>query len=281
MDTKERIVLLDNGSVRAASTLELRRIAAELSRQLSEEVWPVSLQHSDKVSETELSGEAARTWVEFLKEAEGSSVKRLRVIPLFFGPSAAVTRRAPALAREALGGDQKMRLTFGETLANTDGCSDLAEVMLEGVCGILDTIEKTERPIILLVDHGSPNRKVAECRDGVATELRQKLGSKVSRVVACSMERREGAAYDFCDPLLGAALDDLAREGTREVIVCLMFFSPGRHAGPGGDIAEICEQSEFSKKGGRIRFTPLVGALPSLVGLLAKRLPGKQEASSR
>jgi sirohydrochlorin ferrochelatase len=60
-----------------------------------------------------------------------------------------------------------------------------------------------------------------------------------SGVVACSMERRAGAEYDFCEPLLAGVLRSPRARAARLVIVALLFISPGKHAGPGGDIAEI------------------------------------------
>ena len=43
--------------------------------------------------------------------------------------------------------------------------------------------------------------------------------------------------YDFNDPLLETALLNVSDAGP--VIVALMFLQPGKHAGAGGDIAEI------------------------------------------
>ena len=52
-------------------------------------------------------------------------------------------------------------------------------------------------------------------------------------VIASSMERRSGAEYDFNEPLLESVLE---RPELDSVIVSLLFFSEGRHAGPDGDI---------------------------------------------
>ena len=56
MEEKNCILLVDNGSHRAASVLSLRRIAKELSVRSGREVHPVSLLHSTKVDPEELDG---------------------------------------------------------------------------------------------------------------------------------------------------------------------------------------------------------------------------------
>ena len=75
----------------------------------------------------------------------------------------------------------------------------------------------------------------------VATLVSQQLGAALGgmEVTACAMERREGAEYDFNEPMLEAAL----QTGAGDAIVALMFLGPGRHAGPGGDIADIVRTS--------------------------------------
>jgi hypothetical protein len=86
------------------------------------------------------------------------------------------------------------------------------------------------------------------------------------------MERREGPAYDFNGRLLSDVLEGLALdEPTARVIVALLFIAPGRHAGAGGDIAEIVAGVERRHPGLRTRLTPLVSAHAGLVDILADR----------
>ena len=83
---------------------------------------------------------------------------------------------------------------------------------------------------VLLCDHGSPIKEVTRCRDQLAAALRRKLGLTAAELVACSMERREGAEYAFNEPLLQDALTR-----TRgDVVILMLFLLPGRHAGPDG-----------------------------------------------
>jgi len=84
------------------------------------------------------------------------------------------------------------------------------------------------------------------------------------------MERRPGAAYAFNEPLLENLL---AQPGWREsaVIVGQLFLLPGRHAGPAGDVAEICARAEAGAPGLRTRRTALLGEHPQLIDVLADR----------
>ena len=50
----------------------------------------------------------------------------------------------------------------------------------------------------------------------------------------------------------------------RDVIVAQLFLSPGRHAGPGGDIEEICHSSPA-----RCHRTALVGDHPRAAAILS------------
>jgi hypothetical protein len=84
------------------------------------------------------------------------------------------------------------------------------------------------------------------------------------------MERRKGTEYDFNAPLLE---DLLGSQGfDRDVVVALLFSSPGRHAGEGGDIAEICKQSELSHKGLRVFIADLPSTDKEFFELLTARL---------
>jgi sirohydrochlorin ferrochelatase len=84
------------------------------------------------------------------------------------------------------------------------------------------------------------------------------------------MERREGPDYAFNDPLLADALRAADREG-RPVIVSLLFLTPGRHAGPDGDISRICAEAQAQCPDLEITLTRPVGDSPILIDILADR----------
>ena len=85
------------------------------------------------------------------------------------------------------------------------------------------------------------------------------------------MERREGEAYAFNDPLLEklGEVDDFA--GGR-LILAMFFLLPGRHAGEGGDVAEICDGLISEGAFEQIQNTPLLGEHPMLLEILEDRL---------
>jgi hypothetical protein len=142
----------------------------------------------------------------------------------------------------------------------------LARIMADQVRAVLR--ENTRR--VVVVDHGSPVRAVTAVRNELAAQLRGMLGANF-QVAAASMERREGAGYDFCEPLLATLLRQ-PEWNSGEVIAAMQFLLPGRHAGPAGDVAEICTDAETASGGKlRVHLTGLVAEHPLLVQILADR----------
>jgi sirohydrochlorin ferrochelatase len=84
------------------------------------------------------------------------------------------------------------------------------------------------------------------------------------------MERRPEPEFAFTEPLLADLLRDKIF-GQGEVVVALQFLSPGRHAGPGGDIAEICAGAMRAQPDLKIVSTGLVGEDERLADVLAER----------
>ena len=123
---------------------------------------------------------------------------------------------------------------------------------------------------LIVWDCYRPARAVADVRNELSCQLAGQLGPDFT-VAPCSMERRDGAAYDFCEPLLAGLLRQPGWNAG-EVTIALQFLLPGRHAGPGGDVAEICREAEAAG-GGKLRtaMTALVAEHPLLVDILADR----------
>ena len=84
------------------------------------------------------------------------------------------------------------------------------------------------------------------------------------------MERRPGPEFDFCDPLLAAVLDR-PEFGESQVVLAQQFFFPGRHAGPGGDVARICAAARQAHPRMKIYPTRLIGASSGLIPVLCDR----------
>ena len=85
------------------------------------------------------------------------------------------------------------------------------------------------------------------------------------------MYKRQGRAYAFNDPLLErlGSVEDFAGGC---LILAMFFLLPGRHAGEGGDVAEICEGLIAEGTFEQIQNTPLLGEHPMLLEILEDRL---------
>ena len=267
-----RVVLLDNGSVNPDSVLAGRKLAADFSDQIGQPVDLVSVAHSDRIPVGDLDGVPAQIWESYLGKCLENGLRELRVVPLFFGPSFALRKAKKAAAALQVHG-HGMRARWSDCLTSKESKDRLlTEILADNVLQVVNTVDSSDPlPRILMVDHGSPFQEVTELRDLAGTSLAETLGSRVERVVACSMERREGDAYDFNEPTLESALENAREDGVKQVILNYLFLFPGRHAGPGGDIDQICEAKGWGSGSGLLK-TILVGENPRLAELLKARL---------
>jgi len=266
-----RCLLFDNGSLRPESTRNLRAIARRLQEAIAVEVDAVSLLHSSAVSPDELDGVPARLLEPALDARLAAGSDDVVLLPLFFGPSAALTGYLPALLERLRCRHPNRRVLVGRWLVDPgDGCDfRIASVLAENVREVI-AARGWRSPAVVLVDHGSPERAVVAVRDFLARQLAELLSGEVARLAAASMERRPGPEFDFCDPLLAAVLR-LPEFFTSQVVVARQFFSPGRHAGPGGDVAEICAAAERACPQLRTAPTKLIGADLRLIPVLCDR----------
>ena len=254
-----RILLVDNGSYEQAATLALRGLAKEVGLLIGREVRPVSTMHSTKIDPTLLGGQPAVIFEQAVQQAKADGIDELVVLPLFIGPSRAITEYLPKVFADAQPG--AMKLSIREPLFGTDG---------EELTGMLsDNLRATGwtkgSGTVLLCDHGSPIPEVTACRDALAAKLREELGLKPAELIACSMERREGAEYAFNEPLL----EDALQSAQGDAVILMLFLLPGRHAGPDGDVATIAK--EHAPAGLRWKLSPLLGTHLSLPSLLSSR----------
>jgi sirohydrochlorin ferrochelatase len=122
---------------------------------------------------------------------------------------------------------------------------------------------------VVIVDHGGPSPASVQVRDQVAAAVRESLGADFGPVAAASMEAPEGARGH--GPLLSQVL---ASPGfaSGDVLIAPLFLSPGRHAGPGGDLAGIASEAQRKSPGLRCHFTELVGTHPLAIEALAAAL---------
>lgn len=268
-----KFLLVDNGSLRAESVLNLRRVAAALSARAGMEVIPASLLHSSKIPSEELDNVPAVNLERRLRTCLESGEREFTLMPFFFGPTGAILDYLPAriasLHRKY--GEFKIQRTaflFDESCALDN--DQLLAILADNIRTVM-TRQGVVRPRVALVDHGSPLRSVTAVRDTIAHRLQQYLGDEVEQVSPASMERRPGTEYAFNEPLLEnlLLLDGWSKAS---VIVSMLFLSPGRHAGPGGDVASICANAAAKSPGLVTHMTDLVGTHPLIVELLATRL---------
>ena len=111
--------LFDNGSLRPTSTLSLRATARQLAVELGIEVRAVSLLHSSAVNPVEVGGKPAQllepALEAFLEENPTADVVAL---PLFFGPSAALTDYVPGRLAMLSGKFPQARLRLARWLVD-------------------------------------------------------------------------------------------------------------------------------------------------------------------
>ncbi len=128
-----------------------------------------------------------------------------------------------------------------------------------------------QRPAVVVVDHGGPSCTSAEVRNLVADEVRGRLGGSIGPLAAVSMESPGGPQFNFNRPLLDEALAERGFNAG-DVVIAPLFLSPGRHAGPRGDLARIARAAEARLPGLRCHFAGLVGSHPLAAGFLAAAL---------
>ena len=272
------VALIDNGSLEPAATRNLRVVAAELAATLGLPVHPVSWKHSDRIPLAALDGDpAGMTLAPFVRAHLAAGERRFIFAPFFISAQGAI---GSALRRE-LDALQREHAATPFDFIFTTGLADAGVIAQILAARVRETIAiaSLERPPVLVVDHGGPSPASAALRNRLADETRAILGDKVSSVTAASME---GGDHPHNHPLLADALAAQAAPSASaaptaaDVVVALLFLSPGRHAGPGGDIAEICDAAETAAPALRCHLTDLVGthalAAPALAAALRATL---------
>jgi sirohydrochlorin ferrochelatase len=258
-----RILLVDNGSYEPAATLALRGLAQEVSKLIGQEVRPVSTMHSTKIDPALLGGQPAVIFEGAIQQAKADGIDELVVLPLFIGPSRAITEYLPKVFADGQPG--AMKLSIREPLFGPELQSMLVD-------NLKSTGWTKGSGTVLLCDHGSPIREVTVCRNSLATQLRNQLGLEDGELIGCSMERREGPEYAFNEPLLQNALGLTKLRG--DTVILMLFLLPGRHAGPDGDVATIAK--EHAPSDIRWKISPLLGTHPLLPQVLAARYADKR-----
>lgn len=270
------ILLFDNGSLKPEASLKLRDLARNLSDVLSMQVEPVSLLHSCKIDPELLNGEPATIIRRRFKKAVNNKERKILCLPLFLGPSLAITDYLQELIQEALALDSEMQIKVAAPLSGWDVHKPderLATVMKELIEECRANAKRSFKNIVL-VDHGSPIEKMAILRNGIADKVGTLLKSEGvnATVTACSMEKREGDAFSFNDPLLETIPDYLNLEAVEDLLVAMFFLMPGRHAGEGGDVETILSNLCQNQRIRSFCKTDLIASHPMIMDILADRV---------
>ena len=260
--------LIDNGSLRPSSVLLLRTIASQLTQSTGHKIRPVGLMHSHKIDSEDLGGKPANSMEDLLSSGKLEDVEEIRVLPFFLGPSLAITDWLPenlGLWKEKTD-SRKFRIL---PPLYQSGDDRLAQAMSE-LCQQAMKNAGFHNPNVAMVDHGTPLPEVNQVREEVGGKVEEFLGGSVGGFSTCAMERRPGSEYDFNDPLLEDLLAEWFANGVREVVLSQFFLLPGRHAGPGGDLAQICQP--LIDQGMKIIRAENLGKHPLIIDILRDRI---------
>jgi sirohydrochlorin ferrochelatase len=235
-------------------------------------VHPVSLNYSNRVDADALEGRKALLLEEELRQLSSAGRRQFLLAPLFFGRGRNVKAVIPGVVKSLAGGFPGISVGFLPPLVDLRDPSDtgVAGIMAKGIRNTITETGMTDHVAVVIVDHGTPDPEVNAVRSRLVSQVAAVLGQEVGTVSAASMERRAGREYAFNDPLLEHILGSPGFDD--DVVVSPVFLSPGRHAGPGGDIVRICAVAQKMNPPMRIALTPLVGEFPEFPALLAKRI---------
>jgi sirohydrochlorin ferrochelatase len=267
-------MLLDNGSLRPQPTLRLRSIAEKLSLASGVRVEPVSILHSDRVSPIKLNGESAQVAAAFIDKAIAAGQRRFVCLPLFIGPSLALTEYLPMLFEQRRGNCPDLCYSIAAPLAGEDPeaiDARMVAALVERVDAVMQ-VNRWQHPAVALVDHGTPVAAVNRVRESMAKALAEHFCRRGMAVKGFAMERKPGAAYAFNEPML-EAIRSVAGFEKGPIVVAMFFLLEGRHAGAEGDVAGICaDVCARYPDAGPIAMTDLLGSSDWLVPLLLDRL---------
>ena len=254
------VALIDNGSLEPAATLNLHAVASALSDRAGFTVHALSWKHSDRLTAADLDGDIAWTLVPWMTMRLAAGERDFLFVPFFISPQGAIGSALRNDLEKLQTSEAPFTYSFTESLAEKNIIPQIL------AWRIRETIKVAALsfPPVVFVDHGGPSSASSELRNRFATETRALLRNEVGLFAAASME---GGEHIHSRPLLS---DQLLTPGfsTGDVVIALLFLSPGRHAGPGGDVAQICGAAEAQAPGLQCHLTDLIGTHPLAVDAL-------------
>jgi hypothetical protein len=258
------VALIDNGSLEPAAHQYLRSAAAALSARTGVPVQALSWRHSDQIPAAELGGVPAWTLLPWVRAQLARGECEFVFVPFFVSAQGAIGSAVRRDLRDFQHEAYDFAFTFTDGIAQRGA---LTEIMTDR---IRETIaaRQLRQPAVIVVDHGGPSPASSALRDAVALGVRQALDVEISQVAAASMA---GMEHAHNVPLLA---DQLALPGfdRGDVVIALLFLSPGRHAGANGDLVQIARAAEKRLPGLRCHLTQLLGTHPRVIESLAHAL---------
>lgn len=262
-----RVALVDNGSLEPAAHESLRAAALTIGERAQAVVEAVSWKHSGRIPAARLRDGAAQTLGPWIRTCVAKGEREFVIVPFFVSPQGAIgsALRADIAALQAELG--AFAVTFADGLSpHTTLPAIVAERVREAAVSL-----GLRQPSVIVVDHGGPSVASAAIRNQVAEAVRDILGGFIGPLVAASMESPDGPDFEFNRPLFAEALS-MRDFNSGSVLVAPLFVSPGRHAGPAGDLRKIARRAEASAPGLRCHFTQLIGTHPAAIDALAGAL---------
>ena len=260
------VALIDNGSLEAAAQQNLRAAAVALSQAAGVEVHAVSWKHSDRIAPATLGGKPAWALSPWVRAQLAGGEREFIFVPFFISAQGAIGSALRGdlekLQREAqVATGSEFTFTFTEGLAEQEA---IVGIVADRVSETIATHRLGKSTPVIVVDHGGPSTASVALRDALAAKVRVQLGAEIGPLAAASMEGRHG-------PLLA---EQLAADGFNrgDVVIALLFLSPGRHAGMDGDVAQICRAAEGNSPRLRCHLTGLVGTHSGAIAPLALAL---------
>jgi len=260
------IALIDNGSLEPAAPRNLRAVAAALSARTGASVDAVSWKHSDRIPAAALDARSAWTLSPFVRAAVGRGEREFVFVPFFVSAQGAIGSALrddlEKLQREVDGFD----FTFTDGLAARGALTPILVDRIRAKISDLGLIDAR----VIVVDHGGPSPVSATLRNAVAAEVRSVLGHEIAHLGAASME---GEAHAHNRPLFVELLTTPPFD-RGDIVVAPLFLSPGRHAGPQGDLSQIAGTVRRSStpSAARCHFADLVGTHPLAIDTLTTAL---------
>lgn len=271
-----KVALVDNGSLEPKAHESLRATALLLAERTGTPVEAVSWKHSDRIPSGAVFGGRPWTLAPWIGRHVSAGEREFLLVPYFISPQGSVgsaLRRDLERLREEHGGFE-FSLTGGLSADDSLPRIVAARVREAAESRVL------RKPAVIVVDHGGPSRASAEVRDQVSDGARAELGDLIRSLRPASMESPGGPEFDFNRPLLSEALD-LPGFNSGDVVLAPLFLSPGRHAGPGGDLQRIADAAQARSPLLRCHFANLVGSHPLAVDTLAAALAAALRAEAR